>query len=167
MLSNYFTLKALVNEWATLVSGSEIEDSYSQSRGELTIAMVGSTGGETDRRESLKIATLAPDRHMYCYHGQNRAKKNTQTIFSSIISDRISDVSIADSDRQITFILDSGKRLRVDLYGSRANVYILEEDGTVSDRFRQLGESVGTAPSAPRSGRAPLSAAQLEAGIMA
>lgn len=162
MLSNYFTLKALVDEWAQWLPGSQIQECYSQSKGELSFSILSSG----DEIHTLRINTLAPDRHMYSCKGQNRAKKNTVSIFSDAIDGSIiTGLTIAESDRQISAALDSGLNVRVDLYGSQANIYLLGPDGKVLDRFRQVGTAPGNRPPEARSPDFPLSETDLEAKI--
>lgn len=161
MLSNFFTLRALADEWSLWLPGCVIEESYSQTKGELTISL-RSPSRETC---SLRISTRSPYRYMFCHDGQNRARKNTRSIIDDITGNRIECVSIADGDRQIEISLESGWIIRIDLFGPGANVYLLRPDGCVHDRFRSVGTAVGKVPAAPRSKNFPDSESVLEEGI--
>jgi len=151
LLANYFTLRTLVREWQETLSGSTIEQVYSQSKGELTIVVSLS---ETEIH-SIRIATRAPFQFVFEYSGQNRARRNTRSIFPRVVGSRIISILIADADRQITMVLSNDRTIRIDFMGSRSNVYLVGADGTVSDRFREVGTEIGVRPPQPRSAQIP------------
>ena len=157
MLANYFTLRAIVREWQSTLAGREIVTAYSQSKGELTIVV----GSWEDQVWSLRIATRAPLRFLYAHQGQNRAKRNTRTIFEHVAGESVVRFSIADADRQIRLELSNGHAIRIDLFGSRSNVYLLDGDGVVLDKFRDIGTAPGGRPPEPRHDQLPDSAEEL------
>ena len=157
MLANYFTLRAIVREWQSTLAGREIVTAYSQSKGELTIVV----GSGEDQVWSLRIATRAPLRFLYAHQGQNRAKRNTRTIFEHVAGESVVRFSIADADRQIRLELSNGHAIRIDLFGSRSNVYLLDGDGVVLDKFRDIGTAPGGRPPEPRHDQLPDSAEEL------
>ena len=163
MLANYFTLRAIVREWQSTLAGREIVTAYSQSKGELTIVV----GSGEDQVWSLRIATRAPLRFLYAHQGQNRAKRNTRTIFENVAGESVVRFSIADADRQIRLELSNGRAIRIDLFGSRSNVYLLDGDGVVLDRFRDVGTAPGGRPPEPRQDQIPHSAEELRTKMAA
>ncbi len=148
------------------MKGLRIEEVYSQERGEATIAFDdafdgafdGVSGGPKDRvserHGALKISVQAPLRYIYLNPEATRAGKNVSGQFRAAEGDEVVDLTIASNDRLIDMHLASGMRFRIELFGPRANVYLLDKTGRVVDRFRQRGIEVGECVA--ESVRAPL-----------
>ncbi len=149
MLTNYYTLLHLVREWNQTLVGSRIVDVFSQSRGELTIVVRDHDYGVRshtleDGIRSLKISLRDPLRFLFLSDGSGKPRKNVVAIFPTIHEKAISSISIADADRYITFEIETGERLLILPFGPRANVYLLDSNHHVVDRFRDRGTDIGS-----------------------
>lgn len=154
MLTNYFTLRQLVREWKPQIAGLRIEEAYSQEPGEVTIAFEdafdddfgGASAGPKARvpgqHLALKISVQAPLRYIYLNPDATRARKNVSEQFPTAGGDEVVDLTIAANDRLIDMHLASGMYFRIELFGPRANVYLLDENRCVVDRFRQRGLAI-------------------------
>ena len=134
MITNYYTLRALVSEWKPRLAHATIVDCYSQHKGSLKIVFEDASS----EYWTLNIDLQAPNRHLFMYAGSNRSRKNVVNVFESCVGKRVEDIELAYRDRLITVQIEGGRRLYVAVYGSRANVF-LEEDG--SRGSTQIGES--------------------------
>jgi len=155
VLTNYYTLRALVREWHPRLVGASLIDSYSQHKGSL-ILVFEEGNGET---WSINISIQAPNRHFFMYGGSNRSRKNVVDQFSSLKEAVLTDVSIADGDRLITFRFESGSALVVAAFGPKANVYHIDQHGNLVGTFK--GTQTRSVPEA-RAITTPLGAEDLK-----
>ena len=129
MLTNYYTLRALVQEWTPRLQGARVVDGYSQHRGSLILVFEDGNGDQW----SLNTSVQAPNMHIFMYAGANRSRKNVVDVFPALRNETVVDLQIADRDRQITLRMTNGLGLHFFVYGPKANVY-LENDGVTSFR---------------------------------
>ena len=141
--TNYFTLRQLVREWRTELPGRRLIDAYSQERGELTLAFDGSDG------QALKISVQAPHRYVYRSMRTARARKNVADHFEAASGDVVAGLDMAENDRVIELRLSSGCALRTELFGPRANIYLVDSDRRIAGRFRERGREIGSIAPAP------------------
>ena len=132
MLTNYFTLNALVDEWNELLLHSTLVDGYSQHKGSLILVFLD----ENDQVWSLNTSVQAPNRHIFVYSGSNRSRKNVVDVFPTLRNQKVSSISIADGDRLITFTFESGDVLLFAVYGPKANVFLKRPNTGITDSFR-------------------------------
>ena len=142
MLTNWFTLRGLVQEWQDVLLGAEVADAYSQNRGSLILVF-----RREDAVHSLNISVQAPHRHIFRYDGSNRARRNVAELFPDVLGATVISVDITDRDRILSLELTGGLSFRLIPFGPGANVFLLR-DGVRVDAFR--GEASGTAPLEPR-----------------
>ncbi len=155
MLTNYCTLRALVREWHPRLVGTSLIDSYSQHKGSLILVFGDGNGA----RWSINISIQAPNRHFFMYGGSNRSRKNVVDQFSALKEAVLTDVSIADGDRLITFRFESGSALVIAAFGPKANVFHIDKHGDLTGTFK--GTQTRSVPEA-RGPRAPLGAEDLK-----
>ena len=153
--NNYFTLRALVKEWGAWLPGSGIRQAYSQSRGELAIALC--------QTRSLHVVIRPPVICAFGRHGHVRRRRNVAELLPGLTGRIISGVSLAQGDRIITLDLSGGSSLRLQLFGARANVHLVGAGGTVEDAFLGARKATGTRPGAPRSAAVPADIGQFRA----
>ena len=148
-VSNYHTLRALVLEWGKCVAGSRIAACYAQSKGELTISLSGLSGfGDAGggSEGTLRLGLRSPELFMVLQPGHNRARRNTVSLFESLNGRTVKEIALAEGDRILELGTTDGIRLYIELFGSHANAYLLEHDGVISSRFRDVGREPGTVP---------------------
>lgn len=142
MLTNWFTLRGLVQEWQDVLVGAEVADAYSQNRGSLILVF-----RREDAVHSLNVSVQAPHRHVFRYDGGNRARRNVADLFPDALGATVTSLGIADRDRIVSVELSGGMALRIIPFGPAANVFLLR-DGIRVDAFR--GEASDTVPLEPR-----------------
>ncbi len=145
MVTNYFTLRALVAEWQSML-GYRIGDAWSQERGELTLGLYR---GPDDEEWAIKISTTRPMPFIFRYPGHNRPKKNVTPIFEEWWDREIAAIEIADRDRFIRFGFAGGDALEIIPFGPRANVLLMDQKRTVLRAFRNSDELEGEAAPDP------------------
>jgi len=155
VLTNYYTLRALVHEWHPRLVGATLIDSYSQHKGSLILVFEEGTGESW----SINISIQTPHRHLFMYGGSNRSRKNVVDQFSSLKGAVLKDVSIAEGDRLITFQFESGSALVVAAFGPKANVFHIDNHGNLKGTFK--GTHTRSVPEA-RGTEAPLRAEDLK-----
>lgn len=136
MLTNYYTLRALIAEWVPRLLKSELVDSYSQHKGSLVLVFRDLSGNIW----SLNTSVQAPNRHIFMYAGANRSRHNVVDLFADVRGKTVVKLDLADRDRLITVTLSENVRLHFAVYGPRANVFRESADSTV-ESFR--GADVG------------------------
>ncbi|MFO8099164.1 MAG: NFACT family protein [Salinibacter sp.] len=149
MVNNYYTLRALVQEWAPELSGGTVEDVFSQVKNELSVALVGSNQAHT-----LRASVQRPHLHIFRVDGYHKARRNVATLFEAVIGRTATGLRIAERDRLISLDLDDGSRLLWQLFGARANGVYVGPDGTIRAAFQRHDELVGT--DAPEPDPAPM-----------
>ncbi len=137
MIRNYYTLQALVQEAAPLLTGTRIEEIFSQQKDELAITFEGAPG---------LVFSCRPDTSIFYLHpGLVRAKRNSAPLFQSAWGSRLEALTLHPSDRIVQLRLDTGSTLAGQLFGTAANVLLLTPDGTVESAFRKGRVLEGTA----------------------
>ncbi len=147
MWNNYFTLRALVKEWGAWLPGLSVRRAYSQSRGELAIAL--------SEGRSLHVVIRPPAICAFGRRGHVRRRRNVAELLPALAGSAISGVSLAQGDRIVVLDLQGGLKLSLQLFGSRANVHLIGADGRISDAFLRARKSAGARPAQPRSARVP------------
>lgn len=142
MLTNYFTLRALVREWEPILAGSQLLDAYSQHKGSLVLVFTTAT----EDLHSINLSVQSPDRHLFRYDGSNRSRRNVVDHFPRLRSRHLVGIQIAEGDRLITWEFDQGVRLLMIPFGGKANAFLVDENGSVMDTFK--GDSSQPAPEA-------------------
>ena len=135
MVSSYFTLRALVKEWADSLVGRHILDLWTQQKGELTL-LIEDWG-------QLHLRLRGPVSCMYRTPRAVRKRRDTTTVMAASRGQRIEHVAVAPGDRVLIFTLGNGEQLHVTFFGSRANAYLTRSTGTVIDAFLQNAQWQG------------------------
>lgn len=139
MVTNFFTLAALTNEWQSML-GFRIGDAYSQQRGELTLGLYRE---EDDDEWSIRIATVGGMPFVFRYAGHNRPRKNVTPLFEDWWHLPITSIEMAHRDRFMKFGFQTGEMLEIMPFGPRANVLILDGERSILQAFRENDELAG------------------------
>ncbi len=141
---NYFTLLALANEWNDRLSGAAVVDVWSQTAGELSLALEKGENAST-----IRIYCDPKMAMMFRAEGHGRARKNTATLFEKAHSLVIAKIKTADRDRFVFIELEDGSMFQIQLFGPQPNVYWVHGD-LVREAFLNDVGWVGNAPPATR-----------------
>jgi predicted ribosome quality control (RQC) complex YloA/Tae2 family protein len=150
-------LRALVREWRADLPGTTIVDAYSQSKNELTLAMVG-----PEREWMLRGSVQRPMIFMFRTEGYSKARRNVATLFRDAFDRDVTDVRIADRDRMLYIDLAGGYRFQWQLFGARANAFLVDAGDQIVEAFQRDESLAGTEAPAPRAAPMPDTFADFE-----
>ena len=131
MITNYYTLRALVREWQPALTGAVVVEAFSQVRDELTLALSTAASEET-----LRLSVRAPFHYLFRAEGHHRARRNVATLFEAAAGQRVGGVRLAGRDRVLFLDLEGGGCFQVTCFGPRANVFLTDAAGTVVEAFQ-------------------------------
>ena len=132
MLNNYYVLQALGREWRKLLVGGIIEEAWSHAPGELTLAV--SVEGQFCMPS---FRTHAPIIGAFRRPGLARPRRNAVSLFASLRGQRIKDVRAAEGDRVLTIESTGALSVQANLYGARANLFLLGGGRELIEQFRK------------------------------
>jgi len=150
VIDSYFTLRALTREWDADLRGTTITDAYSQSKNELTLAMEG-----PDAEWMVRGSVQRPLIFMFRTEGYSKARRNVATLFRDAFDREITAVRIADRDRMVYLDLEGGYRFQWQLFGARANAFLVDDSDRVVEAFQRDESLSGTEAPAPRAAPMP------------
>ncbi len=130
MLSNYYTLRFLAADLHSRLQHSPIEDAFTQNKNELLVSFKVDDGVRT-----LVISCEPSMNYLFLRSGVNRAKKNSVDVFRTLPGRIVHAVAIQPADRELVMHLSSEMRLLIRLYGSKANVLLVDEKNVIVDCF--------------------------------
>jgi predicted ribosome quality control (RQC) complex YloA/Tae2 family protein len=139
VVNNYYTLQALVREWRPDLTGTRVQDVFSQNPNELSVALSGA-----GRDWMVRASVQRPMLHLFRVEGYSKARRNVATLFEDAIGRTVADVRIADRDRLVCLDLDDDTTLLWQLFGARANAFHVDADGEIVEAFQSNDEHVGT-----------------------
>lgn len=149
MINNFYTLRALVEEWRDPLVGTHLIDAFSQEADELTLAFAS-----PDSEQMLRVGTRPPLQFIFRSDGYSKARRNVATLFERAFDRSVQSVCIAERDRMLFFSLEGPLEVRIPLFGSRANV-LLVKDGRVVEAFRKNADLAGRDAPQPRAAPSP------------
>ena len=157
MINSFYTLQALVREWAPDLEGGTLGDAFSQVRDELTLAFA-----HPERTWMLRCSLQRPFLYIFRTEGYSKARRNVATLFRAAFDREITTVRIAERDRMLFFEMADEHCLQIQLFGARANAFFVDPDGTVIEAFRGNDRLAGTEAPTPRPAPMPETLADFE-----
>ncbi|MGB2869548.1 MAG: NFACT family protein [Bacteroidota bacterium] len=143
MVANYFTLFHIARLLGKNLHGWRFNSLFSQQKRELVASVVSGLADGSSRENFLVISCEPSQNFLYLIDDFRRAKKNSVDLFESIGGRSITAVSVLASDRSIVFSLDDEKQFVVQLFGSKANVVLVNDRGIIEEAFLRGKEIVG------------------------
>jgi predicted ribosome quality control (RQC) complex YloA/Tae2 family protein len=128
MINNYYTLFHLAAELNQEFSGRTVEEIFTQFRGELILSFL-------DTPTVILIGCETANNYIYARKTFARARRNSANFFSEVHGIMIEKIFIHPSDRQLSVRLKDGHELVIQIFGSRANILLIDSIGTVADQF--------------------------------
>ena len=139
MISNYYTLRLLATVLDNVLRGSEIEEVFCQTKNELLISF------RADGEHRCLTVSCEPSMNYAFLRSQiNRAKKNSVDVFRILWGRTIREVSIQPADRELVIHCSGDVRLLIRMFGSKANVLLIDDQYAVMDSFLNAKELRGT-----------------------
>ena len=139
MVTNYYTLRALVREWRGALVDCTVVDVFSQVKNEFSL---GLAGAETDWM--LRCSVQRPLLYLFRTEGIHKARRNVATLFESAHGQRVTGVRIAERDRLVSVDLDDGRRLLWQMFGAKANVFLVSAGDIIEAAFQASETHAGT-----------------------
>lgn len=131
MISNYYTLKAVVNEIDDKIGGAEVVETFSQAKNELIITFL------SDNVYTSLVISIDPAKScLYTKPRIIRAKQNSISLFRVMDQEIVSKVSIHPTDRIIEIHFSSGKKLVIMIFRGESNICLLE-NGKIISAFKK------------------------------
>jgi predicted ribosome quality control (RQC) complex YloA/Tae2 family protein len=138
MISNYYTLRLLASDLDGQLRGSDIQEAFCQNKNELLISC------RNQKEDRCLVVSCEPSlNYIFLRGGMNRAKKNSVDVFRTLWGRIIRQVSIRPADRELVVHCSGDLQLLIRMFGSKANVLLIDEHGTVKDSFLNAKEYDG------------------------
>lgn len=154
MIANYYTLLHIAHDLNATCSGLHVEEIFCQNKNELLISFEG------DR--TLVISCEPASNYVMLRNDIHRAKKNSLDVFEAHRGKRARTIAIQPADREIIIELEDNQRLALQLFGSKANVMVLDVTNRIVESFLRSKEIVGTTREARASQSHPMPATAAE-----
>jgi predicted ribosome quality control (RQC) complex YloA/Tae2 family protein len=117
----------------------------------------------------LRCSVQRPLIYLFRSEGVSKARRNVATLFEPAFGRRVEGIRIAERDRMVSLDLEGGMRFLWQLFGARANVFLVEEPehgsgdaGTIVEAFQGSGKHAGTDAPTPRAAPMPDTWAEFE-----
>ncbi len=137
---DFYTLRALAQEWDTALRGATLRDAWTQSPREATLLFEGDSG----LAHAVRVICDPALPLLFRAAGAARQKRNTADVLAGAVGATVRRVRVADRDRHVFIDLDRGK-LQMVLFGSRPNVFWTNGEGVIQDAFLDGPEWKGEA----------------------
>lgn len=145
MVNNFYTLRALAHEWRADLVGCTVGDAFSQTRDEITLAFA-----HPEQEWMLRASCTRPFLYLFRTAGYSKKRSNVATLFADAFDRAVTDVRIATRDRMLFIDLTDGWSFQLLLFGSKANVLLVDDAGLIVEAFRSGDALRGTAAPTPR-----------------
>jgi hypothetical protein len=162
---DWFTLRALADDWDAALRGARFTGAWTQSRGELSLGLTLPDGSDWTLRALCDPALPL----LFRTEGAGRQKRNTADVFDGLHGHTVAAVRVADRDRFLFLDLDSGDALAVLLFGSRPNALWLarptrrKPQGYVREAFLRPADWEDEPVPVPRAAADPRTADEVRA----
>src|SRR3990172_9466574 len=158
MISNYYTLSLIACDLDVKLAGAVIEEIFSQNKNELVIAL--------SSNRFLLLSCDPSSNHVYLRSSFPRAKRNTIDLFPRFVGSIVHSLSLHPSDRELRISTDKPEQLLMRLYGSKANVFLVDPRRTILDSFLHPKDFIASsAEESPLSRPFPADAAAFHAQL--
>lgn len=128
MIAHYFTLRALSQEFDSLLSGAVFVEVFTQQRNEL-IFTFSVHGTHDDRKVALSVSIEPKRNYIIVRDEMSRARKNSTDLFPGIIGKTVRHVHMHPHDRTMMMDVGNGSHLYLQLYDTASsNIFFVEGD---------------------------------------
>lgn len=138
MVSNYFTLLHIAELIQRRYNRTVIAEVYSQDKNTLSVVLYA------PEPHTISISCTARENYIVAKPGDFRSRKNSVDLFPELIDTHIESAYISATDRTIYIKLSGDRWLCLDMFTSKSNVLLCDENGTVIDAFLNKKELLST-----------------------
>ncbi len=134
MVTNYYTLVHIATELEHEFAGQTVNEIFTQHRCELVISF--------EETPAVIIVGCEPaNNFIYARRTFARARRNSANLFTDIQGTVIDKVFMHPADRQMHIRLKDKRELIAQLFGSKANVLLLDTSGTITEMFLKKSDA--------------------------
>jgi predicted ribosome quality control (RQC) complex YloA/Tae2 family protein len=134
MITNYYTLFHVAAELEHEFAGRTVDEIFTQSRNELVISF--------KETPTVIIAGCEPaNNFIYARKTFARARRNSTNLFTDVSGTVIEKIIIHPTDRQLHIRFKDKRQLILQLFGSRANVLLLDANGIITKTFLKKSDA--------------------------
>ncbi len=138
MISSYLTLYHTASLLRKRYNDAVIAQIYSQQKNTLSLLLY------TPEPHTVTISCNARENYIVDRAGDFKMKKNSIDLFPELTDARIQDVYLGTEDRVVYMQLTGERRLCIEMFASRANVLLCNENGEVLNAFLKKKECAGS-----------------------
>ena len=144
-MNNYYALQHLAEYLQNELVQSRYLFSYSPHRDVWELYL------ETSRslKKRLIFSTNSSETALFLDDHRPPKKSNVKTFFDQLSEDKLIKILLAENDRFLTLLFESGDHLLFLPFGNHPNVFLIRNE-KISDTFKQAGSFIGKTPPAPR-----------------
>ncbi len=135
MISNYYTLAHLAEEWRSRSHDVALAQPFTQTRHELVLPFEPVSPGSAEGRWVAIVDCTPAQNILVLKERYARARRNSVDIFPGVEGSLVSDMEMHPSDRQMRLSLRTGNSIVLQFFGPKANVLLVGPDGRVVDTF--------------------------------
>jgi predicted ribosome quality control (RQC) complex YloA/Tae2 family protein len=134
MITNYYTLFHVATELEHEFAGQTVNEIFTQHRGELVISF--------KETPAVIITGCEPaNNFIYARKTFSRARRNSADLFTDIPGTIIDNIFMHPTDRQLHIRLKDKREFVVQLFGSKANVLLLNTNGIITETFLKKSDA--------------------------
>jgi predicted ribosome quality control (RQC) complex YloA/Tae2 family protein len=123
MQNNFYFLRQLSQRLVGLLTGSQLVECYTQSKGELSLGFL-QPGGQ----EYFLKGVFQPDFScLYLPRQQQRARRNSVDLFGELENRTVTGIEQYSYDRSFSLLFEGDYSLLFKMHGNRANVILLHQ----------------------------------------
>ena len=145
-MNNYYTLRHLVEEVNAKITDHRFDFAITPFKNVLEIYLSGS---DSDYR--LILSTDPSHTAFFLDEYRPPKKSNTLEFFNVLKGERVEDTNLVESDRFVTVTFTSGHKLLFKLFGNAPNAYLIDDEWTIQELFKDGHFQVGERAPEPKS----------------
>ncbi len=138
MLNNYFTLLQICAEARERIMGAKVGRALSQRKGTLEILFDLTSG---DRAKA--VVSCVPQKNFFYLEVIRTGKEKGANVLHQAIGKAVQSIRVVENERAVDVEFTDGTSLILQLFGSSANAYYTDQQGTILDSFLKPGEHIG------------------------
>ena len=128
MITNYYTLVHIAAELEHEFAERTVNEIFTQYRGELVIAF-------KETPAVILVGCEPANNFIYARNTFARARRNSANLFTDVPGAVVGKIFMHPADRQLHIRLKDMRELVVQLFGSKANVLLLDANGIITETF--------------------------------
>jgi predicted ribosome quality control (RQC) complex YloA/Tae2 family protein len=128
MITNYYTLIHIAAELEHEFAERTVNEIFTQYRGELVIAF-------KETPAVILVGCEPANNFIYARNTFARARRNSANLFADVPGTAVGKIFMHPADRQLHIRLKDMRELVVQLFGSKANVLLLDANGIITETF--------------------------------